>query len=211
MRANSACRGGVIARRPRLAPGAGMDLDHRRADVAAASICAGSARDEQRDANAGGRSSRTTGASALALAARHRGRPRWCAPAAARARGRRRAAASCSAISTISRVAAISRFSGLVMLAPSAARYRRRRMWRRSSRRCAVMPSAPAAMAISRRLHRIGMPAAARIADGRDVVDVDAEADGTDSSEHECVQPADPLSVHPLGLRPPLSSPAIAR
>ena len=28
------------------------------------------------------------------------------------------------------------------------------------------------------RLHRIGMPAAARVAHGRDMVDVDAEADG---------------------------------
>jgi hypothetical protein len=50
------------------------------------------------------------------------------------------------------------------------------RMWRRSSRRCAVMPSAPASTRELRRRHRIGCLAAARVADGRDVIDVDAEA-----------------------------------
>ena len=38
------------------------------------------------------------------------------------------------------------------------------------------MPSAPASIASLRRAHRIGMPPAARVADGRDVIDVDAEA-----------------------------------
>ena len=38
------------------------------------------------------------------------------------------------------------------------------------------MPSAPASIASFGRAHRIGMPPAARVADGGDVIDVDAEA-----------------------------------
>ena len=49
-------------------------------------------------------------------------------------------------------------------------------MCRRSSRRCAVMPSAPASIGEMRRPQRIGMSSAARVPDRRDVVDVDAEA-----------------------------------
>ncbi len=49
-------------------------------------------------------------------------------------------------------------------------------IWRRSSRRWAVMPSAPACAASARGAHRIGIPAAARVPDGGDVVDIDAEA-----------------------------------
>ncbi len=80
-------------------------------------------------------------------------------------------------------VAAISRLSGLAISALRRA-MSSSRMWRRSSRRCAVMPSAPASIAILRRAHRIGMPPAARVADGRDVVDVDAEAKMR--SRHAC-------------------------
>ena len=77
---------------------------------------------------------------------RRRARLRWCAPCASPAPGRRRAAWSCSAIASISSVAAISKLSGLSISAFSRA-MSSSRMWRRSSRRCAVMPSAPAAMA----------------------------------------------------------------
>src|SRR5262249_26960129 len=52
------------------------------------------------------------------------------------------------AMPTISAVAAISRLSGFKMRAFSRA-MSSSRMWRRSSRKCAVMPSAPAAIAIS--------------------------------------------------------------
>jgi hypothetical protein len=55
---------------------------------------------------------------------------------------------SFAAISTISRIAAISRLSGLSMRAFNRTTSSSR-IWRRSSRKCAVMPSAPAAMAIS--------------------------------------------------------------
>src|SRR6185312_8155748 len=51
-----------------------------------------------------------------------------------------------SAAATISSVAAISKFNGLSISAFSRA-MSSSRMWRRSSRKCAVMPSAPAAMA----------------------------------------------------------------
>ena len=54
-------------------------------------------------------------------------------------------------------------------------------MWRRSSRRCAVMPSAPASAAAIGGADRIGMVAAARVPDGRDMVDVDAEAEAAAS------------------------------
>ena len=77
---------------------------------------------------------------------------------------------------SISSVAAISRFSGRSISAISRS-MSASVMWRRSSRRWAVMPSAPAAARELGGAHRIGMVAAARVADGRDVVDVDAEAE----------------------------------
>ena len=80
-----------------------------------------------------------------------------------------------SATATISSVAAISKFSGTVSSALSRA-MSSSRMWRRSSRRCAVMPSAPASTAKMGGAHRIGHGAAARVAHGGDMVDVDAEA-----------------------------------
>jgi hypothetical protein len=52
-----------------------------------------------------------------------------------------------SAMPCISSVAAISKFSGMVIASMIAA-ISASRMWRRSSRRCAVIPSAPAASAI---------------------------------------------------------------
>ena len=80
-----------------------------------------------------------------------------------------------SAIATISSVAAISKFSGLEMAAFSRA-MSSSRIWRRSSRRCAVMPSHAGLDRRAARLDRIGRCAAARVPHGRDVVDVDAEA-----------------------------------
>ncbi len=82
-----------------------------------------------------------------------------------------------SAMSTISRVAAISKFSGLVKaFALSCESSSPSRIWRRSSRRCAVMPSAPASTASSAAFR--GRDACRpRVADGRDVIDVDAEAE----------------------------------
>ena len=57
--------------------------------------------------------------------------------------------------------------------------------------------------------HRIGMPAAARIAHGGDVIDVDAEADGSEQPDMPC------LCVALIRSRArrwrPLSSPAIAK
>ena len=58
---------------------------------------------------------------------------------------------------------------------PSAGRCRWSVMCRRSSRRCAVMPSAPAFGGEDRGANRVGMIAAARVPDGRDVIDVDAQ------------------------------------
>jgi hypothetical protein len=53
-----------------------------------------------------------------------------------------------SEIRSMSGVAAISKFSGFEISAFSRA-MSSSRMWRRSSRRCAVMPSAPASIAAS--------------------------------------------------------------
>ena len=79
------------------------------------------------------------------------------------------------AIASISSVAAISRFSGRSISAISRS-MSSSVMWRRSSRRWAVMPSAPGLGG-----HAPRGPgrdaAAARVPDGRDMVDVDAEAE----------------------------------
>ena len=82
-----------------------------------------------------------------------------------------------SAMASISSVAAISKLSGPVSSRLSRA-MSASEMWRRSSRRCAVMPSAPGRDGQVRGAQRVGMAAAAGVADGRDVVDVDAEAQG---------------------------------
>ena len=105
----------------------------------------------------------------------HRCRLRWCAPRASPARCRRHAACALSAMASISSVAAISRLSGIFNRADSRA-ISSSEICRRSSRRCAVMPSAPACCRQLRRAHRIGIVAAARIPHGGDMVDVHAEA-----------------------------------
>ena len=79
-----------------------------------------------------------------------------------------------SAIACISGVAAISRLSGSVSAAISAS-MSASVMCRRSSRRCAVMPSAPGGLGQPRRAHRLGIGPAAGVPDRRDVVDVHAE------------------------------------
>ena len=93
------------------------------------------------------------------------------------------------AIAIISSVAAISRF----MRVCSVARKRCTSwswMWRRSSRRCSVMLSAPDCSATSAACSGIGIRRAARLPQRRDVVDVDAELDGVGQ-------------LHWINLRPP--------
>ena len=80
-----------------------------------------------------------------------------------------------SAMASISSVAAISRLSGMFSSRDSRA-MSSSEICRRSSRRWAVMPSAPASCASMRGAHRIGIVAAARVAHGGDVIDIDAEA-----------------------------------
>ena len=103
-----------------------------------------------------------------------RARLRWCAPRVAPARGRRRAAWSRSRSRPSRSVAAISKIERLCDL--------------RLEPRHVLVADMPAILAQMRgdavgagrdgdlrRAHRIRMPSATRIADGRDVVDVDAE------------------------------------
>ena len=80
-----------------------------------------------------------------------------------------------SAMATIASVAAISKLSGTPSFSFSAA-MSPSRIWRRSSRRCAVMPSAPRLDGEQSRTHRIGIRLAAGVADRGDVVDIHAEA-----------------------------------
>ena len=155
---------------------AGMEFDHRGAEAQGGVDLALAGLDEQADPDARPRSGgRRTAADARA-GRRRRARPRWSAPRAFRARCRRRWGGGASAIASISSVAAISRFSGRSISAISRS-MSSSVMWRRSSRRWAVIPSAPASAATMRGAHRIGEIAAARIPDGRDMVDVDAEAE----------------------------------
>ena len=157
-----------------IAVAAGVELDHRRAELHRRLELARVGLDEQRDADAGVAQAARPAASGDCAARPRRARPRWSAPRASRARCRRRAGDGASAIATISSVAAISRLSGR-----SIASIRRAmsssEMWRRSSRRWAVMPSAPAFGRELGGAHRIGVGVAARVAHGGDVVDVDAE------------------------------------
>ncbi len=142
---------------------------------AAASICRGSAtmnsetrmpasvrpRDDRRQRIVLARDVEAAFGGALAPALRHQ------------ARGMRlRLAARCrpSLPSPPFRNSAAWRFSAFSRAMSSS------RIWRRSSRRWAVMPSAPASIAIFAARTGSGMHAAARVADGRDVVDVHAEA-----------------------------------
>ena len=173
-RASSRAALGGVAGEARLAVGAGVQLDHRRADPVRRLDLPAVGGDEDRDAAAG-------------LAQRRdevrRAGSRRCATSSppsvvrsSRRSGTRQTACGRwrSAIACISSVAAISRLSGSVSSAISAA-MSASVMWRRSSRRCAVMPSAPAASASLRGAQRVGIGAAAGVAHRRDVVDVHAE------------------------------------
>ena len=194
-----------------LTPRPGVDFDHRRADLGRGLDLLLVRADEQRNADASRLQFARSPARADCAGAPRRARLRWSLPAAAPARYRPHAGAPSARSSTISRVAAISKFSGLVSCAFSRA-MSSSRIWRRSSRRCAVMPSAPASTAARRGFHRIGMAPAARIADGRDVIDVDAEAElGRRTSElltrarpaasnSLCSWLDGALRVHPLDL-----------
>ena len=103
-------------------------------------------------------------------------RPRWCAPRAAPGTMQAACGRWRSAIASISVGGRHFQVQRQRRSRPSAARCRASVMWRRSSRRCAVMPSAPAAPRRARPRDRVGMTAAARVADRGDVVDVHAEA-----------------------------------
>jgi hypothetical protein len=151
-----------------------VELDHRRAEADGGGDLAGVGLDEQADPDPG-------------LAERATKGRRWLSwPAASsppsvvrssRFSGTMQAACGRwrSAISSISSVAAISRFRGTVSFSISR-EMSSSRIWRRSSRRWAVMPSAPACGGGEGGANRIGMIAAARVPDGRDMIDVDAEA-----------------------------------
>ena len=86
-----------------------------------------------------------------------------------------------TAISTISSVRPISRFMRVCSSGRSACTSRSW-MWRRSSRRCSVMLSAPACSASSAACTGSGIRRAARLAHRGHVIDVDAEFDVERSS-----------------------------
>ena len=146
-----------------------------RRRAAAASICAGSAAMNSETRMPASRSSATAGASCVALAGDIEPAlgGALLAPLRHEAGGVRPGLAARSR--TISSVAAISKLSGLAIS--------------RLQPRDVVVADVAAILAQMRgdavgagldrelgRAHRIGMPPAARIADGRDVIDVDAEA-----------------------------------
>ena len=79
-----------------------------------------------------------------------------------------------SAIRSMSAVAAISKFSGFEISAFSRA-MSSSRMWRRSSRKCAVMPSAPASIAASAARTGSGRSPARALRKRGDVIDIDSE------------------------------------
>ena len=85
------------------------------------------------------------------------------------------------AIASISSVAAISRLSTPETVSRST-RTSRSWMWRRSSRRCTVMPSAPASSHSDGGDDGVRVARAALLAQRRDVVDVDVEPDHGDAA-----------------------------
>ena len=169
-------RGRAIARRQRVAPGAGMDLDHRRTDGDGGLDLLGRGGDEQRNPNAGGGQFADGGTQGLALA---------CSI---------EAALGGALLPPLGNDAGGVRLE----LARDADHFRRRRHFEIERLVDAllepnhiVIDDVAAILAQMRGdavgaggdrnlggLHRIGMPAAARIAHGRDMIDIDAEADG---------------------------------
>ena len=107
---------------------------------------------------------------------RRRGRPRWSAPRASRGRCRRRAGGGASAIASISSVAAISRFSGIVELGHQPVDILVGDVAAVLAQMGGDAVGAGLAAATGG-ADRIGMSAAARVPDRRDMVDVDAEAE----------------------------------
>ena len=187
-----------------------MDFDHRRADRCRSLDLGRLGGNEQRDANAGAGEFVRPPRARLRAGRRRRGRPRWYAPA--RRSGTMQAACgrSLRAIATISGVAAISRLSGLfdVRLEPHDV----------------VVDDVAAILAQMGGdavgaggdrdlggLHRIGMPAAARVAHGGDVIDVDAEADGSDGGHADRSRERRRFSRSRARRWRPPSSRAIAR
>ena len=172
------CAARCAAGRRGLAVGAGMELHHLARRAASPHRAGGVRLDEERDADAGLASSWRTK------------RGRWCRrPQTSRppsvvppraAPGTRQAACGRGrgAIASISSVTAISRFSG-------------RSAHAQIGRVDVGVGDVPAVLAQvggdavgagerhPRGAHRVGMPSAARVPDGRDVVDVDAEAKRT--------------------------------
>ena len=136
-----------------------MQLDHRRRRCAADASTAAASGSMNSETRMPASLQRVDDAAQTRLAAgTRRARPRSCAPRAARARGSRRAAVAQRdgqhlvgrrhlEVERHGRARALSR-------AMSSSE-----MCRRSSRRCAVMPSAPASTASVRGAHRIGMRA----------------------------------------------------
>ncbi len=148
---------GRIAVEGGLAIAARVQLDHRRPEGRAASITAGSG---STNSETGSPPRLATGCAGRGDRARRRCRGAL-GSSSSRFSGTRQAACGrvSSAIATISSVAAISKLRGTVRPRLSAA-MSVSRIWRRSSRRCAVMPSAPASTASKCRAHRVGIIAA---------------------------------------------------
>ena len=171
--------------------GAGVQLHHRRAERLGGIELRAVRLDEQRDADARRRPGARRWARDGCAGPPRRCRLRWCAPRASPARCRRHAACASSAMASHlvgRRHFQIERNGQRLRTGASMSSSE---IWRRSSRRCAVMPSAPGALRQHRGAHRIGIVAAARIAHGGDVIDVDAEA------ERLLTPPVKPASCSP--------------
>ena len=151
-----------------------MNFDHRSAQIRGHLDLPRLGGDEQRHPYAGIVQLCDEGRQARCAGRPRRGRPRWSVLRGARAPGRPHAAWSQVPSPASPSVAAISKFSGFEISAFNRA-MSSSRMWRRSSRRCAVMPSAPASIAGKSRAHRIGIAAGPRVAQGGDVIDIDSE------------------------------------
>ena len=153
-----------------------MDFDHRRAQFGGHLDLGRRCTDEQRNADAGMLELANDGRKLAALA--HRVEPAFGGALACAfpARGRRRAAASSARCRPFRSVAAISKLSGLSISRLQA----RDVVVANVAAILAQMRGDAVAAGGDRELggaHRIGMAPAARVADGGDVIDVDAEAE----------------------------------
>ena len=158
----------------RVAPGAGVQLDHRRAQSPPPPRSARLRADEQRNADAGVFELLHRRVRAARAGRRRRDRLRWCARCAFPAPGRRHAA--CLERDgdhllgrrhlEIKRLGDFRLEPGDVVVADVAAILAQMRGDAVGARRDGELG----------RAHRVGMAPAARVADGGDVVDIDAEA-----------------------------------